>query len=295
MYEGRTRGKRMKYTYSEDEDDYTSDAPDVRRSTRGHDISSGPTVTASGRQVRTRFGNLYGSARESPATDGFDRSDRSEEPATANGRSTRSRGALDGWANGESHIAGYNEVDEMDEEDDAVSSGEEWQGEDEMDGKMDDEDEEMSEATDEELEPQSLIVKLQYRKGESTQRSEQQTSIKAKEPDLAFRAAPTPTTSGPINKAQTPQSQENSPMPHTAMDMGANGYSNFQEPSTIRGATGEQPQPTIPSFAKFLYSPPASTESSLQNRSINHQTLSSLPTPPTTSHPPPYPPQYRQD
>src|ERR1700742_827798 len=96
MYEGRTRGKRMKYTYSEDEDDYTSDGPETRRSTRGLAIPSGPTITASGRQVRTRFGQLYGStgenstARESPASDAFERSDGSEGPA--NGRSTRSRG-----------------------------------------------------------------------------------------------------------------------------------------------------------------------------------------------------------
>jgi hypothetical protein len=287
----------MKYTYSEDEDDYTSDAPDapdVRRSTRGQDMSSGPTVTASGRQVRTRIGNLYGNARDSPATDSFDRSDRSEEPANANGRSTRSRGVVDSWPNGQSHIAGYNEVDEMDEEDDAVSSGEEWHGEDEMDGQLDDEDEEMSEATDEDLEPRSLIVKLRYPTGQFTQPPGYQTPRKGKEPDLAYRAAPTPTTSGHIQNTPPSHPHEHSPMPPTGKDTTANGYSNGQELSTVGGAIGEQRQSTVPSFSKFLYRPPPPTESNTQTPSINHQTLPSLPTPPTTSHPPPYPSQYQQ-
>jgi hypothetical protein len=56
MYEGRTRGKRMKYTYSDDED-FLTDSTSARRSHRNtrHQSPiepSGPVVTASGRQVR---------------------------------------------------------------------------------------------------------------------------------------------------------------------------------------------------------------------------------------------------
>lgn len=62
LYEGRTRGKRMKYTFSDDEDDFYTDSTATRRSTRNtrnHTPAepAGPITTASGRQVRapTRF------------------------------------------------------------------------------------------------------------------------------------------------------------------------------------------------------------------------------------------------
>src|ERR1700760_283054 len=264
MYEGRTRGKRMKYTYSEDEDDYTSDGPDIRRSTRGLAIP-GPTVTASGRQVRTRFGQLYGStaenttARESPASDAFERSDGSDELHGANGRSTRTRTSVDHWANGESHIAGYNEVDEMDDEDEAISSGEEWQGEDEMDDQLGDEDEDMSEAFDEDLEPQSLIVKLRYKKDTSSeQRSSEQprpeTPQKDNQPDLAFRPTPTTNTYVPkVKEAQT--TQNNSPLPASTALSPTNGYSNGRDPSAEVESANHQSPTVLPSFSKFLYNP----------------------------------------
>lgn len=54
MYEGRTRGKRVKYTYSDEEDFYT-DSTNRRstRNTRNHSpVEIGPVVTASGRQSR---------------------------------------------------------------------------------------------------------------------------------------------------------------------------------------------------------------------------------------------------
>lgn len=54
LYEGRTRGKRVKYTYSDEEDFYTDSTN--RRSTRNTrnptPVESGPIVTASGRQSR---------------------------------------------------------------------------------------------------------------------------------------------------------------------------------------------------------------------------------------------------
>ncbi|KAK3334009.1 hypothetical protein B0T19DRAFT_459524 [Cercophora scortea] len=57
LYEGRTRGKRMKYTYSDDEGEFDTDSTTNRRSTRNtrnHTPAepSGPVTTASGRQVR---------------------------------------------------------------------------------------------------------------------------------------------------------------------------------------------------------------------------------------------------
>ncbi|KAF1809277.1 hypothetical protein P152DRAFT_461696 [Eremomyces bilateralis CBS 781.70] len=189
LYEGRTRGKRMKYTFSDDEDD-TSDALSVRRSTRTSGVampaeSSRPTVTASGRQVRSRLGGLYGetlltgqaAAADSPMNGSYDQSEASETapPTRSGARPTRSGGrTANGWAKGDAHIEDYNS-DEMDDEDDDVSSGNEWDGDDDADDQMDDGDATDGSMSDGDLEsdperegPRSLIVKLPYKKATPT-------------------------------------------------------------------------------------------------------------------------------
>lgn len=81
LYEGRTRGKRVKYTYSDDED-FISDSTGNRRSTRNtrnhSPVETGPTVTASGRQSRPparlatdNLSNGDGSAAASVQGDAF--------------------------------------------------------------------------------------------------------------------------------------------------------------------------------------------------------------------------------
>ncbi|KAF2637804.1 hypothetical protein P280DRAFT_471968 [Massarina eburnea CBS 473.64] len=177
LYEGRTRGKRMRYTFDEDEDmDVDSDAVSVRRSTRnsGRDTSAvpaGPTVTASGRQVRSRATGTYGETllsgqtteRASPATGDYVRSDGSEEPQSRPTRAAATK-AGDGFPKKRQHIDTYNSLDEMDDED-ATS----WDGGDEDDedpDRMDvdgDEDDSGDDAS--ENEEHSLIVHLKYKKG----------------------------------------------------------------------------------------------------------------------------------
>ncbi|KAM5376581.1 hypothetical protein ACJA88_006904 [Fusarium oxysporum] len=67
LYEGRTRGKKMKYTYSDDEDIFTTDST-TRRSTRNTGThtpaETGPVTTASGRQIKapTRLNPTTGSS-----------------------------------------------------------------------------------------------------------------------------------------------------------------------------------------------------------------------------------------
>lgn len=183
MYEGRTRGKRMKYTFS-DEEEELSDILGTRRSTRNSgretpNAPAGPTVTASGRHVRARATGMYGESlvsgqtteRASPATGEYVRSDASEEPQPTHGRSTRAaaKGA-NGWPKGRKHIETYNSVDEMDDEDDATSSGGEWDGgdEDEDAEQMDlndDDDHSRDESSDDEVVPKSLVVRFKYTKG----------------------------------------------------------------------------------------------------------------------------------
>ncbi|KAI5304622.1 hypothetical protein KEM56_006241 [Ascosphaera pollenicola] len=70
LYEGRTRGKKMKYTYSDDEDESSlysglelGGGGGARRSARNRQsspVEQGPVYTASGRQVKTRQGGVYG-------------------------------------------------------------------------------------------------------------------------------------------------------------------------------------------------------------------------------------------
>ncbi|KAI9721512.1 MAG: hypothetical protein M1812_002274 [Candelaria pacifica] len=193
LYEGRTRGKRMKYTYSDEEED-GSDANSTKRSNRQSGLSTpaepaGPTFTASGRQVRSRHGGAYGEKlhsgqetdRSTPAAGGTEgQEDASEVASGVNGRPRRSglRQDTNGWAKGTDHIAGYNSVDEMEDEDDAASSGGDWDaGEDEADDQADDQadddiDEQDENVSDEDSEIdgeedsvgkfRSLVVQLRY-------------------------------------------------------------------------------------------------------------------------------------
>lgn len=172
LYEGRTRGKRQRYDYADTEDDFNSEDVPTRRSGRqsGAEMSAGPTgptITASGRQVRSRTTGLYGETLHSgqvedyisPTTGDYARS--SEEPQF--GRATRAaaRGAVNGRTTSRTL--------ESDEED-ATS----WDGGDEDDDepeKMeldDDEDNEADEPAGEEK-SQSLMVTLRYRKDVSAQ------------------------------------------------------------------------------------------------------------------------------
>ncbi|KAF2623997.1 hypothetical protein BU25DRAFT_493900 [Macroventuria anomochaeta] len=165
LYEGRTRGKRQRYTYDEGDDFDSDDAP-VRRSSRqsardSSPMHSGPTVTASGRQVRSRAAGTYGETlhsgqttdRASPATGEYVRSDVSEEPRQS--RSTR--------AGNRSHL---NREMDSEEDDDATSwdGGEEEEEPDQMDLDDGDEDDLADQSSDEEQEPQTLLVTLHYRK-----------------------------------------------------------------------------------------------------------------------------------
>jgi hypothetical protein len=130
LYEGRTRGKRMKYTYSDDDDDGYSDSTATRRSTRNTGTHTpvepaGPTVTLSGRQVKSRVGGMYGetilSGNTPPiTTGGYDGADEGEDSDIVGRRPRRAAAnGTNGSGKGGRHIEGCNSVDEMDEEDEA--------------------------------------------------------------------------------------------------------------------------------------------------------------------------------
>ncbi|CZR59147.1 uncharacterized protein PAC_09039 [Phialocephala subalpina] len=198
MYEGRTRGKRIKYTYSdEDGEDIYSDATTTRRSTRNTGTHTpvehtGPTITLSGRQVKPRQGGDYGESMLSgalaTAASGYEGT--SEEPENeigAGGRPRRAAAVNQGTngypkAKGGRHIEGYNNVDEMtsDEEEDASEQdyGDDEEEDDHVSLASDgDEQDEVSENEDEDMEdvePKKLIVKLPVK----TPTPERKTMIK---------------------------------------------------------------------------------------------------------------------
>jgi len=164
----------LKYTYSDDEDMFSDALPSTRRSTRNASGGStpaepsGPVFTASGRQVRARAGGIYGESMLSgQRKDGLATVPLSHEGDGEAGRPQRNtRGRTNGWAKGSS-----NYVDEMDEESDAASSGNEWKGgDDEYQNEFEGDDEEESSQNESmvgggEAANPSLVVQLRYGKG----------------------------------------------------------------------------------------------------------------------------------
>jgi hypothetical protein len=205
----------MKYTYSDEEDEGFSDTTS-RRSTRNTGTHtpaepSGPTVTLSGRQVRSRHGGTYGesmlSGTHTPAitvggNDGT--SEEHDEDGDIVGRRPRRAAAVQGQngykVGGGQHIEGYNSVDEMDDEDDA---SEQDYGDDEEDDHVsiesdaeesddlsNDDDEMEDDLLDDENRKKSLVVKLPVK----TPTPEKKVAIKkslAPEEEIGERSRPT--------------------------------------------------------------------------------------------------------
>ncbi|KAL5342959.1 hypothetical protein BJX70DRAFT_240775 [Aspergillus crustosus] len=163
MYEGRTRGKKLKYTYSDDEDMFSDGPSAPRRSGRTTSGVStpieptGPKFSASGRQIRSRAGGLYGESLLAGQ-----REDATNTEEYGSDRRQRSRGT---------RANGYADYD-LDDEDDAEShegqsSGNEWQGGEEEEDNEFEGDDEGEVSGDESVvngDPPSLVVQLRYTK-----------------------------------------------------------------------------------------------------------------------------------
>lgn len=184
----------MKYTFSDEEAD--SDAIQTRRSVRHSGTSTpaesaGPTFTASGRQIKSRIGGTYGESTLTgqrgdsllPTDEGSKGEHHGEEEHLRNSRPHRS-----GLRNGvlrkaRSTYGSYGSYDGADEDSDARSSGEEWNGggdeddddveedqiaedDDEEDVDMSEDDIGVAEVSDQDGDPQqgrgSLVVSLRY-------------------------------------------------------------------------------------------------------------------------------------
>ncbi|TAQ90419.1 hypothetical protein B7494_g1240 [Chlorociboria aeruginascens] len=245
MYEGRTRGKRMKYTYSDEEDEGYSDATTSRRSTRTTGTHTpaeglaGPTVTLSGRQVKSRIGGTYGESMLSGTHTPAISTDVYEEVSAGqvnedNSAGRPRRAATSGRANGYGakpgkHIEGYNSVDEMDDDEDDASEQDYGDDEDDDDhvslqsdgepGELTDEDEDMGDGL--ENDEQSLIVKLPVK----TPSPDRKTTIKL---HLSPQAAPQSTnmtTEFLPSPAEIKEMSGNSRDTHQTLSSLSNGHS----------------------------------------------------------------------
>ncbi|KAJ4318753.1 hypothetical protein N0V94_004267 [Neodidymelliopsis sp. IMI 364377] len=297
LYEGRTRGKRQRYTYDEGDDFDSDDAP-VRRSGRqsGRDSSpmhSGPTVTASGRQVRSRATGTYGETlhsgqttdRASPATGEYMRSDASEEPRQ--GRSTRA-----GNRSGASHL---NRTMDSEEDDDATS----WDGGDEEEEpdhmEIDDDDDDLADqSSEEEQEPQTLVVTLHYRKetpaSSSAPKADQTPMDSAAHQNGALLAdVETPA----IGAAALSSSQLVPPLPQVIPTAIPNGFSVHQHVVTAPPKVEQQlpvqginAPPKLDGFASAPTPPYSAPEEALkQEQAQFHPAKPEAPLPVTTHAP----------
>lgn len=227
LYEGRTRGKRARYTFddNDDEDDFESDALSVRRSTRQRSdrstpVDAGPTVTASGRTVRPRGGGMYGETLLSGQTTGLETgsyaaSENSEslnEQGRATRASRRSGGAVNLNGNRKRKLDTYNSYDEMSDESDADQSGDQWDGGDDDDDKdniEESDDDDMS--VDEEEDTvggrrNSLIVKLKVgnRVKDDTSALDDLPTIKSSQGIPELERKPPMTTEEPTGNLHNP-------------------------------------------------------------------------------------------
>lgn len=162
LYEGRTRGKRMKYTYSDDEDDFLTDSTTRRstRNTRNHTPAepAGPVVTASGRQIRapTRL-NVETVSNGAPSASGSVQGDAQLEdvdmdegdsvgPTGRPRRSAAVKHGLNGWPSKKRKSEEY-ESDE-DEEGSEPDFGDDEEEEEHVPDESDEDEEEFEEDVD---------------------------------------------------------------------------------------------------------------------------------------------------
>jgi hypothetical protein len=255
----------MRYTFSDEEQDLDSEDTSVRRSKRQSNrespVPAGPTVTASGRQVRSRATGAYGETllsgqttdRASPATGDYVRSEASQEP---HGRPTRAAAtkAVDGFTTKKrKHTETYAD---MEDEEDATS----WDGGDEdedeptqmdVDDNENDDEEEQSDndASDNDDEPKkSLVVHLKYPQGSFSSPPPPQSTVR--DEDTVMSSAPAP---------PQPTPQPSAPA--------SNGTSH---PETT---------PLVPVDASV----PSSTSTEPQHKLPKLESLFRAPTPPYTS------------
>ncbi|KAE8146169.1 hypothetical protein BDV25DRAFT_55241 [Aspergillus avenaceus] len=252
LYEGRTRGKKLKYTYSDDEDIFSDGLPSTRRSTRNTSGVStppepmGPRYTASGRQIRSRAGGLYGEAllsgrREDNAGDDSGRPQRT--------RSTRANGS-GGYIDDEVY-------DDMDESEEANSSGKEWQGggeeEDDNDFEGDDEEEMSGDESIVHGENPSLVVQLRYGKGKAPS-----------SPNDPGDAPEAKSSEKPDMTTESAETKQPSALDAKAIDINVSQEQKMDSHMDVNGASENGTQTVIPAASTVSHTHPPVTVPNLK-------------------------------
>lgn len=261
----------MRYNYDEAGEEEEDSESGVRRSTRnsGRESSAapaGPTVTSSGRHVRSRATGMYGESllsgqttdHASPATGDYVRSDASEEPEQpAHGRATRAAGRGGAAPGSKRTFESYKDEMSDEEEEDATSWNGDDEEEDEADDQMDvdDEDDEDLDASDdasdaEDLEPQHLIVRLKIGKESFDALDDNSHPPKTKTEDVAMQEAPQPASSIPVTNG-----------PPSGMD--AARQHPVLAPAPAPAASAALPAPPLPPPTAPVASLPAQDASAL--------------------------------
>ncbi|KAH7329215.1 hypothetical protein B0I35DRAFT_38931 [Stachybotrys elegans] len=197
MYEGRTRGKRMKYTYSDDEDIFGSDSTN-RRSTRNTGTTTpaepGPVTTSSGRQVRVppRLNAATVDSRAGSVQDEASENEGSTGPSGRPRRAAAAQRGANGWT-GSDAASSHKARDDSDEESQAEFGDDEYDVEEHVPGESEEEEEEEEEFDEDEVmadddldvTSSSLIVKLSVapsKLGDAVQPNGQVSDTAAQEP-----------------------------------------------------------------------------------------------------------------
>ena len=252
LYEGRTRGKRIRYTYSDNEDE--SDATGSRRSARhsGHSTpaDSGPVVTASGRQVRPARTGIYGESLLSGQAETPDYA--ASETSRTSGRATRNSTRLSPLHEDRKRKSrGYNSVDDESDEEDAPSSGNEWDGDDDDDNDEDDVD--MADGEDEDdmdLDQdveRSLVVKLRVKRPQQVKT--ETASVEEKPPPTTLDASRVSVARQDLENLSTRDEAAPVPAPPVESHPAAIDSMDFEMPAAQKTYHAHPPPGPLPPVA----------------------------------------------
>lgn len=272
-YEGRTRGKRIKYTYSDDEDISFSDST-TRRSARNTGTSTpaevGPVTTSSGRQIRapSRLNVATGdSAPNSVKGESPEFEESSMAPGARPKRSAANHQTANGWAGNAARSGGDAFGSDEEESEGDLGDDEEDADEHVPEESEDDDDFDEDEAmVDDDLDdaPQSFVVKL------SVTPPKLQTALNRQEDQGMADATPTDQTSeftAQDSKVTETEGRTGGPLVSQQDSSGDSLKKAIAPPQSLDEAQGRAltPQKAEPAVEKAL-TPPAASATSLAFR-----------------------------
>ncbi|KAG9254911.1 uncharacterized protein F5Z01DRAFT_59379 [Emericellopsis atlantica] len=244
MYEGRTRGKKMRYTYSDDEDMGFSDSTN-RRSARNTGANTpaeqGPTITASGRQIKapSRLNVATGESASNSVKGDSEHEGDSLGPTGRPRRSAAAHQTSNDWTGRESRSRRDTSADSDDEETEAEFGDDEDEHVPEGSDAEDDFDEDIV-MEDEDLDdqPRSLVVKLSV------------TPPKLRHALTSAEQAHHQTTDGSIPSLQNgPDSGSDAQDGETAVQEKLDSNRTPVETKSVEAHEGERDEPVRPSMA----------------------------------------------